>query len=470
VKGAGDKRDNRGYGCSRVSATNRGVAAVLHYLDVMIGFVFTMLVLSLAVTAMVQAVPVYLRNLKGAALQQGLIDLIVRISHDPATRTQIVGQGRELLGHLLRDPLLTPQRTGVMAWLYAAFWPPYQRPPISRPRASVMHREEFVRLLLDFAGTDDRPDDLPGLAIARKQARLLIGVDHPAKPGEQSADNRAEARALLERVRSRIANLEGLHPDWSSSKRADQAMLEILLFGPTQPFMSRLVGWYDQTIDRVEAAFTARVRNWTTAISFLLVLVLQLDSFNLLARLNADPVLREKVVESALTAMANDSVNPAKLGGNDNTNSDTATTTGADQNVPAATTGDAQADKKRPTPSQNSQAIACANRALVKIEGKKDNEINFTMSRYADCMGMSQATELRLVEWPKNFNDWLKKWREPETSPLLRVLGMLLSLGLLSLGAPFWYEVLSNLIKLRSTIARKDEKARTERQTTQVAG
>jgi len=38
---------------------------VLHYLVVMIGFAFTMLVISLAVTAMVQAVPVYMRNLKG---------------------------------------------------------------------------------------------------------------------------------------------------------------------------------------------------------------------------------------------------------------------------------------------------------------------------------------------------------------------------------------------------------------------
>jgi hypothetical protein len=41
---------------------------------------------------------------------------------------------------------------------------------------------------------------------------------------------------------------------------------------------------------------------------------------------------------------------------------------------------------------------------------------------------------------------------------------MMLTISLLSLGAPFWYGVLSNLIKLRSSIARKDDEARDERQ------
>jgi hypothetical protein len=51
---------------------------------------------------------------------------------------------------------------------------------------------------------------------------------------------------------------------------------------------------------------------------------------------------------------------------------------------------------------------------------------------------------------------------------LLQLLGMSLSISLLSLGAPFWYATLSNLIKLRSTMSQKDEAARAERQTTQV--
>jgi hypothetical protein len=47
-----------------------------------------------------------------------------------------------------------------------------------------------------------------------------------------------------------------------------------------------------------------------------------------------------------------------------------------------------------------------------------------------------------------------------------RLIGILLSAALLSLGAPFWYDMLKNVIKLRSTLAQKDDQQRAERQNT----
>jgi hypothetical protein len=44
--------------------------------------------------------------------------------------------------------------------------------------------------------------------------------------------------------------------------------------------------------------------------------------------------------------------------------------------------------------------------------------------------------------------------------------GIVLTWVLLSLGAPFWYDALKDLLKLRSSLAKKDEDARKERQTT----
>jgi hypothetical protein len=43
--------------------------------------------------------------------------------------------------------------------------------------------------------------------------------------------------------------------------------------------------------------------------------------------------------------------------------------------------------------------------------------------------------------------------------------GVVLTWVLLSLGAPFWYDALKDLLKLRSSLARKEEDARTDRQT-----
>jgi hypothetical protein len=48
-----------------------------------------------------------------------------------------------------------------------------------------------------------------------------------------------------------------------------------------------------------------------------------------------------------------------------------------------------------------------------------------------------------------------------------KLIGVLLSTALLSLGAPFWYEALKSTLKLRSTLAEKDDAQRLERQTTQ---
>jgi hypothetical protein len=55
-------------------------------------------------------------------------------------------------------------------------------------------------------------------------------------------------------------------------------------------------------------------------------------------------------------------------------------------------------------------------------------------------------------------------WRQGST-----LAGVLLSSLLLSLGAPFWYEALKSLLKLRGVMAKKDDSAREERQSDQSA-
>ena len=48
-----------------------------------------------------------------------------------------------------------------------------------------------------------------------------------------------------------------------------------------------------------------------------------------------------------------------------------------------------------------------------------------------------------------------------------KIPGILLSTLLLSLGAPFWYSRLQDLLRMRSALAQKDDQQRTIRQTTQ---
>jgi hypothetical protein len=67
-----------------------------------------------------------------------------------------------------------------------------------------------------------------------------------------------------------------------------------------------------------------------------------------------------------------------------------------------------------------------------------------------------------IVGVPLSFRDWTSRWTADNF--VMKILGILLSSVLLSLGAPFWYNALQNLIRLRSLVASKDDQQRNERQ------
>ncbi len=287
-----------------------------------------------------------------------------------------------------------------------------------RSRSGVLQREEFVRLLLDFMAQDDQAGEPEAIKAARAEIKVMLAKLDLTDP-----------KALLLQIRTRIAELELQNPQWPSSQRASKAILEALMAGPGKDFMAKLVGWFDQTIDRVDAAYTARVRILTAMFIIPPVVVLHLDTFALMARLNADSALRDKVVASAVSAMEKGQLAPPPAGSAVN----------------------------------EAQALALARTHLASPGAA------LGLDAYADCMGLAEATKLELVSWPHDVAAWASRWQSFSFALLLQLLGMRLSISLLSLGAPFWYATLSNLIKLRSTMSQKDEAARVERQIMQAS-
>jgi hypothetical protein len=67
-----------------------------------------------------------------------------------------------------------------------------------------------------------------------------------------------------------------------------------------------------------------------------------------------------------------------------------------------------------------------------------------------------------IVGVPSGWSDWTHRWSK-DNAPM-KILGILLSAVLLSLGAPFWYNALQNLLRMRSLLAAKDDQQRQERQ------
>jgi hypothetical protein len=67
--------------------------------------------------------------------------------------------------------------------------------------------------------------------------------------------------------------------------------------------------------------------------------------------------------------------------------------------------------------------------------------------------------------WPAKVTDEVGKFHPGKL--WLALAGVLLSAALLALGAPVWFEILKNLLRLRPPTAREDETARLERATSQ---
>jgi hypothetical protein len=81
---------------------------------------------------------------------------------------------------------------------------------------------------------------------------------------------------------------------------------------------------------------------------------------------------------------------------------------------------------------------------------------------HIDPANMRDIMTNNLVGMPLSVSDWAGRWSRDNTAT--KLLGIIFSAVLLSLGAPFWYNALQNLIRLRSLVAVKDDQQRQERQ------
>lgn len=101
---------------------------------------------------------------------------------------------------------------------------------------------------------------------------------------------------------------------------------------------------------------------------------------------------------------------------------------------------------------------------LVEL-GKQIDANGASEAAQAQADVIQQLDALKVVEIPTSFQAWASRWTWQGS--FFKIVGIVLSAILLSLGAPFWYRALSSLIRLRGLIAAKDDDQRTERQATQ---
>ena len=229
---------------------------MLKSIDVVIGLTVIMLALSMAVTVVTQFVTTVV-NSRGHHLKRGLVDLLAQI--DPSLSGEV---GRRIAKAVLTHPLVsaTGSRLG-----------------------SVVHREEFTKLLLQLAASDDKSfKEVAGTALNAALERN--GVSDPDQ--------------TLKRIRKAAVDLEASQPDLGNAARNSLAIIQ----EAKSDLVATVNGWFDQTMDRVAQRFTASTRAITFVAAVIVAVTLQVDTLLLVNRLSADDKLREAFLATARTA------------------------------------------------------------------------------------------------------------------------------------------------------------------------
>jgi hypothetical protein len=229
---------------------------MLKSIDVLIGLTVIMLALSMAVTVMTQFLTTVI-NSRGQYLKRGLIDLLSQI--DPGLDKKVAGAVAKAV---LKNPLVN------------ATW---------GRLGSVVHREEFTKLLLHLATRNGDGQLDAGARDALKAALKNNGIEDPD--------------AVLKNIRTAALQLESLNPELPASVRQSLAVLQ----EAKTDLVAKVNGWFDQTMDRVAQRFTAQTRTIVFVAAVLVAGTLQVDTILLVNRLSADDKLRDAFVARAKT-------------------------------------------------------------------------------------------------------------------------------------------------------------------------
>lgn len=396
---------------------------VLKYLDILIGLSVVMLLVSTIVMAVTQAV------LNGGFararhLRRGLIRLIAQLDReglrDHAPYLADALQRHPLIGQSTMFDVLRRLRNGVRnlvnRWadpLASVTWAlPDHRLLLPISPGAVVQREELILLLIELAANESPVSDPNGdgqpptpLVEAQKALQTALqrtGVEDPA--------------ATLRAIRLKAMENERARPEQPAARWRAEAVADA---APTD-FVARLHANFDSTMARVTDAFTMESKLWASAAAFGVAFALQLDAFALVTRLAVDEKMRAELV-----AVAQAEVNR---------------TTAEEAKVPKeASTSTAGANA---APAEDNTALAAATSA--KVEATR-------------ALDLLRRPAIDLI--PKTLPSPLGEGKTPRGAwP-----GILFSWLLLSLGAPFWFDALKNLLKLRSLLAKKDDADRERR-------
>jgi hypothetical protein len=244
---------------------------------------------------------------------------------------------------------------------------------------------------------------------------LLAPPAAEGAPGETPAPWQTALRASLDRFDREAAERMAAEVRGRRGGAPEEAP-------PTEDILARMLRdaesltlgirrWFDSAMDRTSQRFVLHTRFWTVIFSFAVAFALHLDTLQLLTRLSSDAALRGRIAAKAdlIAAKADEA---------------------------AGTAGRPEGGAAETAPS------APLDRSL--------DETRQVIGLFEKDLGLHLVPD----PYPHPFYEyWKPSW--------LHLLGILASGALLSLGAPFWFNVLKSLCNLKPVVATRAQAEQT---------
>jgi len=376
---------------------------VLQQLDTAIAFVVLMLMLSLLVTAIVQAISA-LFDFRGKNLVRALADLFKQI--DPGLRATAQRDIKAWLTHPFTDMTLATQLADAVA----------THPILAHTytRAKAIRKEELLDVLKDLCSA--QPNGKVDPTVQSKLKAILAS----AVPGASGTMSALEA---------------GIDK------------------------------WFDSVMDRASDIFTRWTRTITIVFSAFFVLILQIDAGAILQQISMSPDVRAELnkISDAALSRTDEVMREGNRGSKalqkfieDHKVGISATTLDASPLLP--TCAEAKMWLAQNAPKDNNAQFQeeftsfCRNQAAADLKASQQeiNDIRVALSK----TGLSLVPD-GLFGDKKGFGNRLSAWGNLYGSSPRHILGALAMVVLLSLGAPFWYNALKQLSNLKPAITQK---------------
>jgi hypothetical protein len=411
---------------------------MLGQLDTFIAFVVVILAVSLMITMLNQAV-VAMASLRGVSLRWGVETLLEQLA------PKLKDSARAISEEVLRHPLISDSTLSKFG-PWAKHW----------QLATAIRVDELKNILHELA--DATPAE--GKAAPAWQAALRTAL----------ADDANKAATRLKNVEATVAGLASL----SNGRELLPAHLKEELAKAT----GDLERWFDRIMDRVTQRFTVSTRVLTLAWALAIAFSLHLDASTLFGQLASNPELRAKLVMSTdvMTQQAErliDANGPTVLTRALRTLA--GTTQGLGASTPPAVAShdeayqwiDAQpidAAVKPGLKMDYDRLVARDAAALLSDFGARAAAINSQLATAGLQLMPDYAKHWPANSWPDDVFPFASAAGVPRgwgVNP--HFFGVLFSALLLSLGAPFWFNVLKQAVTLRPTVGNLQQQEREKR-------